>query len=114
MRSLGEIRKSKRLFIEKLGEDGGLAHVRFPCSKEYAFVVFSWGGGWDHVSVSFPIRCCTWEEMCYIKDVFWHEDECVVQYHPAKEDYVNRHPYCLHLWKPQGQEISKPPKWMVG
>lgn len=79
-------------------------------------VVASDQDGWEHVSVS-PARakrCPTWEEMCFIKDQFWDEDEVVVQYHPAKADYVKCHPHTLHLWKPIGQEIPKPPAWMVG
>lgn len=68
---------------------------------------------WDHVSVSFRNRCPTWEEMALIKSLFWSEDECVVQFHPAKEDYVNMHKYCLHLWKYDGV-MPTPPKIMVG
>ena len=41
------------------------------------------------------------------------EDETVVQYHPPKSDYVNNHPYCLHLWRPHSQEIPRPPKIFV-
>lgn len=64
--------------------------------------------GWDHVSVTLgnnegPIaRCPVWEEMCFIKDIFWNKDEVVIQYHPAESDYVSCHHFCLHLWKPQG------------
>jgi len=79
-----------------------------------AVVICSEGMGWDHVSASLPDRCLTWDEMCRIKDLFWREDECVMQLHPPKNDYVNRHPYCLHLWRPQKQEIPLPPKEMVG
>lgn len=70
--------------------------------------------GWEHVSVSLKHRTPTWDEMCFVKDLFWEEDECVIQYHPAKSDYVNFHPYCLHMWKPIEIEIPKPPSWMVG
>ena len=81
------------------------------------FCVASNGGGWEHVSVS-PCNekrkaCPTWEEMCEIKDLFWGPDECVIQYHPPKSDYVNRYPYCLHLWRPIGQELPRPPKEFV-
>lgn len=55
--------------------------------------------GWDHVSVSLLDRCPTWDEMCYIKNLFWEEDEMTIQFHPRKKDYVNMHPYCLHMWK---------------
>lgn len=60
-------------------------------------VIASDGGGWEHVSVSRTDRCPTWKEMCQVKDLFWDDTDCVVQYHPPKSDYVNNHPYCLHL-----------------
>ena len=57
-------------------------------------VIASDGGGWDHVSVTLKNqkRCPTWDEMCAIKDMFFEEDEVVIQYHPAKSEYVNNHP----------------------
>ena len=69
---------------------------------------------WEHVSVSMRNRCPTWEEMCYIKNLFWEEDDCVVQYHPPKSDYVNMAKFCLHLWKPKELELPRPPKHYVG
>lgn len=78
------------------------------------YVIASWGGGWEHVSVSLARRCPTWEEMCMVKDIFWGEEECVVQFHPPRSEYVNRHPYCLHLWKKIGEEYETPPKEYVG
>lgn len=79
-------------------------------------VVCSDGIGWEHVSVSLSSRTPTWEEMCFIKDLFWDEEDCVVQYHPPKSDYVNIHPFCLHLWKNRipGIEFPRPPKELVG
>lgn len=69
---------------------------------------------WEHVSISTQTRCPTWEEMCFVKDLFWDEEDCVVQYHPPKSDYINCHPRCLHLWRPIGLEIPRPPKILVG
>jgi hypothetical protein len=40
-------------------------------------------------------------------------DEMVVEYHPAKADYVNLHPLCLHLWRPTVMHMPKPPKIFV-
>ena len=68
---------------------------------------------WEHVSVSTPYRCLTWEEMCKVKDLFFYEDEVVIQIHPAKKDYVNLHNFCLHLWKPKTKEIPLPPPYLV-
>lgn len=58
-------------------------------------------GGWEHVSVSRigSNRPPIWDEICFVKDMFWDENECVVQFHPKKSDYVNLHPGVLHLWK---------------
>lgn len=71
--------------------------------------------GWEHVSVSLPDRCPTWEEICFIKNMFWDEGDLVVQLHPPKEDYINNHPYCLHLWRKAGTNdfCERPPKIMV-
>ena len=69
---------------------------------------------WEHVSLYIEEygkqRTPTWEEMCTIKNMFWDETETCIQYHPAKEDYVNMHPHVLHLWKFKGDEFPKPPK----
>ena len=70
---------------------------------------------WEHVSVSCNKRSPTWEEMCFIKSIFWEPNEWVIQYHPVKKDYVNNHPHCLHLWKYCGdKEMPTPPTIAVG
>lgn len=112
IRTLDELKKNSILKIQELGQDGGCAFIFF--GQKRATVVFSWGEGWDRVSVSFRTRCPIWDEMCTVKDIFWGEDECVIQYHPPKKDYVNFYPYALHMWKPQGQDVPRPPKYMVG
>lgn len=77
-------------------------------------VISSDGGmGWEHVSVSLADRIPTWEEMSFVKDLFWDEEETVVQYHPARSKYVNLHPYCLHLWKKNGKEYDLPPDILI-
>jgi len=59
-------------------------------------------------------RTPNWAEMCFIKDIFWEEEEAVVQFHPPKSDYVNHHPYCLHLWRPVFSKLELPPSILVG
>jgi hypothetical protein len=71
------------------------------------------GYGWEHVSVSTNTRCPHWDEMCIIKDLFWDEEDCVVQYHPPASKYINNHPYVLHMWRPIDQEIIIPPSYLV-
>lgn len=101
-----------------------------------AFLLPSWGGWhlfvvatpgmvlvpWEHVSVhavqrrgkKTVERTPTWDEMCEVKNTFWGEDETIVQYHPARADYVNQHKHCLHLWKPLHLELPTPPAYLVG
>ena len=53
--------------------------------------------------------------MCHVKDLFWQDEEVVIQYHPRKSEYVNNHPFVLHLWKPIYQGIiPTPPALLVG
>ena len=62
-------------------------------------VIASDGMGFEHVSVSKPDVTPTWEEMDFIKDMFWSDEDLVVQYHVPKKDHVNNHNHCLHLWR---------------
>ncbi len=96
----------------KYGNNGAFA-VKLQRGQE-VFVIASDQMGWEHVSVSRRDRCPSWEEMCQIKSLFWGPDDCVVQYHPPESDYVNNHPFCLHLWRPVGIEFPAPPSLMVG
>jgi len=64
---------------------------------------------WDHVSVSTTSRTPFWDEMCFVKDLFFDPDETVIQFHPKKSVYVNNHPHVLHLWRPGDREIQLPP-----
>lgn len=93
----------------------GAFFVHGPCGCE--LLIVSSGAdetGWEHVSVSTPRRTPNWQEMSFVKDLFWNEDECVIQFHPPKSEYVNNHPYCLHMWRPTRESIPLPPRILVG
>lgn len=89
----------------------GMFHLRVNGSP--VIVIASNGLGWEHVSVSHDNRVPNWETMCKIKEMFFEDDEAVMQLHPKKADYINNHPYCLHLWRPIETEIPVPPLFMV-
>ena len=101
-------------------ESGHNGAFFIPCRGSVLTVISSDGSDmsppwpWEHVSVSTPHRCPTWEEMVFIKDLFWKDDEIVFQLHPAKKDYVNCHPYTLHLWRNPNQDPPMPPSEAVG
>jgi hypothetical protein len=72
------------------------------------------GRPWEHVSVSLPNRTPTWEEMDFVKRLFWEDSETVVQYHVPLAEHVNYVATCLHLWRMVGGEYPKPPGICVG
>ncbi|MEA4928398.1 MAG: hypothetical protein VB104_06930 [Candidatus Limiplasma sp.] len=114
MKTIEEIMHLPRVCVKNLAPDGVAGFIEMPGEKRVMAFIASFGGGWDHVSVSYHHRCPTWDEMQRVKDLFFGEEEIVVQYHPAKSQYVNNHPYCLHLWKPHIEMIPTPPTWMAG
>lgn len=72
---------------------------------------FNEAGLMEHVSVSSYNRhkLPSWDDMCKLKDMFFHSGEMVVQIHPAEENYihgVNGLENVLHLWRPMDGDFS--------
>ena len=114
MKTLDEIKRNERIYVNKLTEDGGSGIIALPTWK--GTVIWSHGAGWDHVSVA-PLNhriTPTWDDMCRIKDIFFKDNEAVIQIHPPKEEYVNNLPNCLHLWSCYYKEMILPPSCLVG
>lgn len=55
---------------------------------------------WWHVSISRPDRMPTWQELCKVRKDFFTEDVEFYQVLPRRQDYVNVHTFCLHIWSP--------------
>ncbi|AIY85207.1 hypothetical protein U729_3168 (plasmid) [Clostridium baratii str. Sullivan] len=77
------------------------------------FVIAAKTDEWEHVSVSHKNVTPSWDTMCKIKDMFFEDNETVMQLHPPKEDYINIHEHCLHMWRPVKDKIKMPPDFMV-
>lgn len=77
-------------------------------------IIASAGGGWDHVSVSLPNRCPTWDEMKLVKEAFFRDDEWAYELHAPPTENISIHPFCLHLWRSHFEVIPLPPTIMVG
>lgn len=75
--------------------------------------------GWEHVGVKVtdsPLYnhfLPTWDHMAAVKDLFWDYDECVVQFHPPADRYVNKDAGVLHLWKHTKYEFPVPDPSLV-
>lgn len=111
-----ELNERKDFVVATAGFDGGAGWFTKGAMKGMT-VIWSYAGGWEHVSIDGKNRTPTWDEMCELKDMFFEDNECCVQYHPAKSEYVNNVRYCLHIWKPIEQYSGKlpvPPSLFVG
>jgi hypothetical protein len=114
MRKPEEIKATANIKV-LAGDDYGFMGEYFDSTtRKWLTFIFSWGGGWEHLSVSTPNKLPTWEQMCKLKEIFWEDEEACVEYHPRKSEYVNNHRYCLHIWRPINEELPTPPEWMVG
>lgn len=110
---------NKHLRVKSHGVDGGYGIIHLPRDNRKGYtaasIIWSWGGGWDHVSVRpFSGANPTWDDMCFVKDMFFYDEDCVVQYHPPKSEYVNNVDNCLHLWRPIGEAMPMPPSIFTG
>lgn len=107
----GRITKGPFASTEESGNNG-MFLILGPANRRLRLTMAT-GLGWDHVSVSVEGSLGkvipTWEEMAWVKRLCWNEDEVVMELHPAKDQYVNLHKGCLHLWKPQNVPIPLPP-----
>lgn len=116
------IRRGPTASSIKQGNNGQFLLAHPDTTDLQLFCQASNGYGWEHVSISvrrskngdcLP-RCPTWEEMCFVKETFWEEEDVVIQYHPAKSAYCNDHPYVLHLFRPIGCKIPEPSPLLIG
>ena len=110
------IKKGTFASDDSIGNNGAFRFNINPSTEAYC--IASDQQGWEHVSVHVIEKGSketpTWDEMCFIKNLFWDDEDTVIQYHPAKSEYVNVHENVLHLWRPIGVDFPKPPKFMVG
>lgn len=114
MKTFEEIKKNTRIAVINEGVDGFQGIIAMPTWK--GSLIVSKGGGWEHVSVS-PEKhriVPTWDDMCRLKDMFWNENEAVIEVHPVKADYVNNVSNCLHLWRCYYKDMVLPPSCFVG
>lgn len=105
------LKQNSDIYVIETRKDGFASQLFLEGAK--LRIIASWDGGWDHVSISLWDRCPTWNEMQFVKDAFFKPTEIAMQLHPGTKDYICNHEFCLHIWRPQNQEIPIPPKVYV-
>lgn len=113
--------------VLKEGDDGFAASrpcvslptiVRAECvySQDTLRIIASWGGGWDHVSVSLASGALPgWHIMKYVHKQCFGDTMAIQYFMPEQEhvDYSAAGLEILHLWRPQNISLPIPPKIFV-
>lgn len=60
-------------------------------------------GEW-HLSISTPTASPSYKEIKEARYKYLPNDITVAQLFPPKEEFVNLHPYCHHLWEVQSMK----------
>ena len=103
----------------KAGDPWGIFLIPAAKARKRKLFIIATDGentAWEHVSISLPDfhdLCASWDEMCLVKDLFWDDTQCIIQFHPAKSEYVNFHPGVLHLWRCRNGVFPMPPRECV-
>jgi hypothetical protein len=111
--------KHPDFWVSEPGDNFGAFDAVPGPSGEWLRIIVSDGklDGWEHVSVSLAragrARLPNWEEMCFVKNMFWELDDCVVQYHPPLSKSINNY-RVLHLWRSTRHEFPQPPMELIG
>lgn len=118
MKDIQVILQDKRIaqVLRKVNGDKAI-QLKLMLNTQYnkqSCVKFTRAVGWEHLSVSFDDMLPDWNYMQEMKEMFWKDDEECFQLHPKKENYINNHNYCLHIWRPLEQPIPVPPTILVG
>ena len=94
--------RDPRLSDPEYGMNGAF-EIMGPCGAELRIIANDASEpeaeGWEHVSVSTARRPPNWQEMCFVKDLFWEDEEMAIQYHVPVSQHINNHPFVLHLWR---------------
>lgn len=105
-----DVNLEKEIFGTRGDSENGVFRLNYKCLPY--FIIASTGDGWEHVSISTHNQTPSWKLMCKIKNMFFNEDEIVVQYHPREKDYINIHEHCLHLWRPLNEKLPLPSEYI--
>jgi hypothetical protein len=63
---------------------------------------------WRHLSLSHRSRLPSYEELKSARYTFFPAEAEVIQVFPPESEFVNCHPYCLHLWWSKDRRLVPP------
>lgn len=94
-----ELKLPGRWQMEPFGPDGRrYVHAASPFTSVIATRAEHDGQEWLHASIAHPDRMPTWEELKAVKVALIGAARFAYLVFPPAWQYVNQHPYALHLW----------------
>lgn len=110
------------------GDPFGAFKCDSPTRKLHELIIMASPGGtfedggkqrtvkWEHVSVHASANFTgtwvnttpTWDEMDYVKGLFWDPADVVMQLHVNDGKKIDIHKFTLHLWRPTDKDIPLP------
>jgi hypothetical protein len=85
--------------VRELGLDGGAYKSRNGLAVIISCCIEEDGKNWVHLSVSRKNSMPTWGELVDIKEIFLGKNAVAIQVLPPRSEWVNIHPFCLHLYQ---------------
>ena len=88
-------------------EDSDIAIGSVWKSNTGIVAILSIDAGLEHLSISHKDRLPTYEEMKEARYQLMSQNINVAQIFPPKENFINVHDYCLHLWELNESEYNR-------
>ena len=85
--------------VRELGLDGGAYKSRNGLAVIISCCIEEDGKNWVHLSVSRKNSMPTWGELVDVKEIFLGKNAVAIQVLPPRSEWVNVHPFCLHLYQ---------------
>lgn len=85
----------------------GVENVKLYNMDTGSMVIYCTENNKEHVSISNKKRLPRWDEINYVRYKLMKPDIHVAQILPPKEEYVNVHENCFHLWELDREEFDR-------
>lgn len=85
--------------IIRKSQDGGAYKNRTGLMVIISCCVEADEKNWIHLSVSKRKQYPSWDELVQVKELFLGKDSLAIQVLPPRVEWVNFHPFCLHLYQ---------------
>ncbi|MDS6237441.1 DUF1827 family protein, partial [Clostridioides difficile] len=96
---LVENKNDRSILAKESLEKLGAKNVKIYNMDTGSNVIYSVENGKEHLTISNEKRFPNWNEIKYVRYKLMKPNKTIVQILPPKEEYINLHENCFHLWE---------------